>query len=84
MVVEAANKEQVESFGMRQVAKELLSTEFIDSELVLRDSIVILAHKAWLINAKVLTIDGMGFVFVDQGEYDVLIEYIVPFAAITL
>jgi hypothetical protein len=50
---------------MRQVAEEFLSSEFIDSALVLRDSILVPAHKAWLINAKVLTIDGMGFVFVD-------------------
>ena len=79
MVVEAANEVQIESFGMRQVAEEFVSSEFIDSALVLRDTIFVLAHKAWLINAKVFTIDGMGFVFVDYGEYGVLIQYIVPF-----
>ena len=65
MVIEAANEVQIESFGMRQVAKEFVSTEFIDSGFVLRDSIFVLAHKAGLINAKVLAVYGMGLVFVD-------------------
>ena len=62
---------QIQSFGVRQVSKPFLSTEFIDSVSVLRDSILVLAHKAGLINIKALAIDGMGFVFVDQGEYGV-------------
>ena len=63
--MEGANEVKIQSFGMRQVAKEFLSTEFIDSVPVLRDSIVVLAHKARLVNVKALAIDGMGFVFVD-------------------
>lgn len=50
---------------MRKVAEEFVSIEFIDSEPVLRYSIVVLAHEAWLINAKVFTVDRMGLVFVD-------------------
>ena len=65
MVVEAANEVQIESFGMRKVSKEFVSIEFINSALVLRDSIFVLAHKAWLINAKIFTVDRMGLVFVD-------------------